>query len=98
MKNIEILAIGTHPEIMKTILRLLNSKAGWHGTLSFSAEEAISNIDKAAIDIVLVCAGLSIEETKLIQANFSVPVVQHYGGGSGLIYAEVCEALKIALP
>jgi hypothetical protein len=98
MKNIEILAVGTHPEIMKTVLRLLNGKPGWHGTLAFSTEEAIAQSQLTSFDIVLVCAGLSVEETKQIQTNFNVPIVQHYGGGSGLLYAEICEALKIALP
>lgn len=98
MKNIEILAVGTHPDIMKTILRLLNSKPGWQGTLAFSAEEAISQSKLVSFDIVLVCAGFSAEETQQLQTSFKAPVVQHYGGGSGLLYAEVCEALKIALP
>jgi hypothetical protein len=98
MKNIEILAVGTHPEIMKTILRLLNSKPGWHGALALSAEDAIAQSKLTSFDIILACAGLGVDETKQIQTSFNVPIVQHYGGGSGLLYAEVCEALKIALP
>jgi DNA-binding response OmpR family regulator len=97
MKSIEIMAVGTHPDIMKTISRLLNSKTGWNAMIAKSLEEALDKSQQTAFDIVLVCAGLNADETQQLQAHFKAPVIQHYGGGSGLIYAEVCEALKIAL-
>jgi DNA-binding response OmpR family regulator len=98
MKNIEILAVGTHPDIMKTVKRLLDGKQGWHSTVAASAAEALALNQQTSYDIVMVCAGLNADETQELQAHFKVPVVQHYGGGSGLLYAEVCGALKIALP
>jgi len=94
MKELEILIIGKHPDIMKTILRLLNNKPGWTGSGVFTAEEAITLSQNKVLDIVLLGAGLSEGESDQIKSHFTVPVVQHYGGGSGLLYAEVYENIK----
>jgi DNA-binding response OmpR family regulator len=92
MEKIEILVVGKHPEIMKTIGRLLNGK-GWNCALAFSPDEAIKHGYSTPFNIVLLGAGLSEGETKQVCQHFTVPVVQHYGGGSGLLYAEVYQAL-----
>lgn len=94
MEKIEILVVGKHPEIIKTIGRLLNGK-GWNGTLAFSADEAIKHARSIPFNLVLLGAGLSEDETRPLRQHFTVPVVQHYGGGSGLLYAEVYQALGI---
>lgn len=93
MEKIEILAVGKHPEIMKTILRLVNTKPEWNGTIAYSADEAIACSQGTAFNVVLLCAGLDEVEAQQIKAHFKVPVVQHYGGGSGLLFAEVYKAL-----
>ena len=95
MQNIEILIVGKHPDIMKTILRLLNNKPGWNGTAAFTADEAIEKSDTIPFNIVLLGAGLTRNEATLIKAHYKVPVVQHYGGGSGLLYAEIYQTLDI---
>jgi PleD family two-component response regulator len=95
MKELEILIIGKHPDIMKTILRLLNNKPGWKGSGAFTVNEALSLSKTIDFDVVLLGAGLSEDESAQIKAHFSVPVVQHYGGGSGLLYAEVYQAVGI---
>jgi DNA-binding response OmpR family regulator len=92
MEKIEILVVGKHHEIMKTMLRLLNGK-GWNCALAFSADEAIKHGRSIPFNIVLLGAGLSEHEAQQVREYFTVPVVQHYGGGSGLLYAEVWEAL-----
>ena len=51
MQNIEILIIGKHPDIMKTILRLLNNKTGWNGTAAFAADEAIEKGVNVTFDL-----------------------------------------------
>ncbi|MGF7082659.1 hypothetical protein [Mucilaginibacter sp. UYCu711] len=95
MEKVEILVIGKHPEIMKTILRLINNKPDWNGTLAFSADEAIDCNKSVACQVVLLGAGLSTAEAQQVNDYFTVPVVQHYGGGSGLLYAEVYQALGL---
>jgi DNA-binding response OmpR family regulator len=92
MEKIEILVVGKHHEIMKTMQRLLNGK-GWNCALAFSPDEAIKHGRSISFNIVLLGAGLSEEEARQVREHFTVPVVQHYGGGSGLLYAEVYGAL-----
>jgi hypothetical protein len=95
MQKIEILIIGKHPEIMKTILRLINNKPEWNGTAAFSADEAVEKGNTISFNVVLLGAGLDEDEAKQIQTHYNVPVIQHYGGGSGLLYAEIHQALNI---
>ena len=93
MKELEILIVGKHPDIMKTILRLINNKPGWKGSGAFTVEETLTLSKTIIFDVVLLGAGLSESESGQIKAHFTVPVVQHYGGGSGLLYAEIYEAV-----
>jgi DNA-binding response OmpR family regulator len=93
MEKTEILVVGKHSEIMKTILRLVNTKPEWNGTIAYTADEALVYSSTITFDIVLLCAGLDPSEAEQIKSYFKVPVVQHYGGGSGLLYAEVYQAL-----
>jgi len=93
-KKIEILIVGKHPEIMATILRLINSKPEWNGNTAFSVSEAKAHTKTILFDVVLIGAGLSEEEKYQIKTYFIIPAIQHYGGGSGLLFAEIYEALK----
>lgn len=78
---------------MTTILRLLNNQPGWTGTGAFTVDEALTLSQTINFDVVLLGAGLSEDESAQIKAHFTVPVIQHYGGGSGLLYAEIFQAL-----
>jgi hypothetical protein len=80
---------------MKTILRLINNKPGWSGNAAFTANEAVEKGNTIVFDIVLLGAGLNENEAGQIKAHYTVPVVQHYGGGSGLLYAEIYQGLNI---
>ncbi|MFC0182442.1 hypothetical protein ACFFJX_07680 [Pseudarcicella hirudinis] len=40
MENTSILVIGTHPEILQTVLRLINNNPLWKATGTTSPEEA----------------------------------------------------------
>jgi hypothetical protein len=95
MKEFEILVIGKQPRIMETITRLINSKSRLNGRIAYSAEEAIAKNQTTAFHAVLIGAGLTTAETQLVRSSFIVPVVQHYGGGSGLLYAEISQALGV---
>lgn len=98
METIKILVVGKHAEIMQTILRLINNKPEWTGVAALTKHEAIAAFTEHSIKVVLLGAGTPQEETdELCQFfkahNPSVPVVEHYGGGSGLLYAEIYGAL-----
>ena len=98
MDTIKILVVGKHPEIMQTILRLINSKPEWQASVAFSAAEAITQCELNACSLVLIGAGLAPEESDELQQYLTahkpeIKFTQHYGGGSGLLYAEIFEAL-----
>lgn len=98
MKQTEILIICTQQEILNTILRLINSNETMNGTGANTLEQAITVFKSASFDMVLIGAGLSKEEEAefegiVARSRFKVPVVHHYGGGSGLLFTEIYECL-----
>lgn len=99
MQAIEILVIGTHEEIMQTIARLINQKEEWQAKLAFSTNEALGLCLNENIKLVLIGAGISDNELisfqlELVKSRPSLPVVKHYGGGSGLLFAEIYQGLN----
>lgn len=96
MSLVKILIIGTNRPIMETIERLINKEGIWEATIAFSAEEAVDLFCADDFKVVLLCAGLEDElevREVLLHLKPDVPVVQHYGGGSGLLFAEIHQAL-----
>ncbi len=98
MPSLEILIVGTHKPILATIQRLINNEAQWNATLAYSVKEA-TNICLER-DIVLLLIGAGLDETaelelqqQLALLRPQLPVVKHYGGGSGLLFAEIYQAL-----
>ncbi|RQO70052.1 response regulator receiver protein [Pedobacter sp. KBW06] len=99
MKKTEILVVCCHPEISATIIRLIDKGEEMTGTAVSSPEEAIISFTSRAYDLVLIGAGLAPETEKQLEAELKkqspeVPVVYHFGGGSGLLYTEIKRALN----
>ncbi|WP_276088510.1 hypothetical protein [Pedobacter sp. JY14-1] len=100
MKKHEILIVCAHTEILNTILRLINSNESLHGTGANTLEQAITTFTSSSCDLVLIGAGLSETEEQELESIISrsrkkVPVVHHYGGGSGLLFTEIYGALGV---
>lgn len=96
MKEINILAAGTNAEIMAIVLRLLNNKPGWQATGASTLTEIFTLCSEQSFDIILIGGGITENEITEIERTFAhIPVILHYGGGSGLLYAEVYQALNI---
>lgn len=98
MHRLNILAIHRDTKILATVLRLINTNEKWNGIGSTSDEEAIEMFHQQPVGIVLFCAGIDPENEEKLKAVFSMqnpaPIfLQHYGGGSGLLSAEIYEAL-----
>lgn len=98
MKKTEILIIGTHPDILATIVRLVNNKPEWNGTSALGAEAAKTAFQQTPFDVVLFGGGVDETEEKeltslFIQQHAKVICLRHYGGGSGLLYGEILQAL-----
>ncbi len=96
MPIIEILIVGTNKPIMETIERLINREGIWKATIALSDDEALSLLHINDFKLVLLCAGLVEElllKENLLQVKPNLPIVKHYGGGSGLLFAEIHQAL-----
>jgi DNA-binding NtrC family response regulator len=99
MRKIEILAIGTNKDIVKVIVRLINANPSWNASASLNAVEAKTAINDGHYDLVLIGAGLQPAEEEELLKTFSasrpdIAFVKHYGGGSGLLFAEIYQALN----
>lgn len=95
----EILVVGTHPDILQTILRLLNTQESWHAEGVSGCEEAIAKCRLQTYQVLLLGGGLTDMEEERLQIeikllNPAIHIIPHYGGGSGLLYAEIYLALE----
>ncbi|SDL50951.1 hypothetical protein [Pedobacter antarcticus] len=100
-KEISILVIGAHEEILTVILRLLNKMDNWNAIGVNSCEELIKQCSGKNFRVVLLGGGLSAEQEQAVKQYViekcpDTTLVPHYGGGSGLLYAEIYGALKTA--
>jgi hypothetical protein len=98
MSKTLILAIGRHQEILQTVVRLVNNNPEWECTGVITDEEALEAFMAKHYRLVLLCNGITPQsEEKLCTAfrvhNPGIIIVQHYGGGSGLLSAEIWQAL-----
>lgn len=94
----QILAIGRHPEILQTVVRLVNTNPEWECKGVSTDDEAVLAFSTQSYNLVLLGGGIEEESEERLCAAFrainpDIIIVQHYGGGSGLLTAEIYEAL-----
>lgn len=99
INQLNILAVGRNTEIMQVVHRLLNAHEKWTGAVASTPAEAIDAFSTQHYEIVLLCAGLSPEEAsqfkaRLAQLSPTTILIQHFGGGSGLLENEILAALS----
>jgi len=100
MNQIQILVIGRHPEILQTVIRLVNNNPEWNATGCITDQEAISAFKTRDFALVLLGGGIEERSEQDLCAYFKankpdIKIAQHYGGGSGLLSAEIYEALAV---
>jgi DNA-binding NtrC family response regulator len=98
MDKIQILVVGRNKEIVPVLQRLILQNEAWQCSIAYEDEEAILLFQQMQYDIVLLSSGIEeASETKLRNVfRFQQPeiiIIQHYGGGSGLLANEIREAL-----
>ncbi len=98
LSSIQVLVVGRHEEIMQTVLRLINSTPDWEAAGALEDEEAIELFQQRRFDLVLIGGGVEPESEAKLRAIFSfqnplVKIIQHFGGGGGLLFAEIRAAL-----
>ncbi|HSZ71436.1 MAG TPA: hypothetical protein VK750_02090 [Cytophagaceae bacterium] len=97
--GVSILVIGRHAEILATVLRLINQNKDWQAYGAETDEEAIALFQQRRYQIVLLGGGIEELSEQYLRTSFigqdpEVVILQHYGGGSGLLTGEIMEALR----
>jgi DNA-binding NtrC family response regulator len=98
MGRIHILVVGRNKEIVPVLQRLIEQNNDWQCTVAYDDEEAILLFQQMQYDIVLFSSGVEEESESKLRHVFKfqqpeVILIQHYGGGSGLLNSELQEAL-----
>jgi len=99
MEQTQILVLCSHAEILLVLLRLIDNNHQWKATAAATENDAISLFNKRPFDVVLLGSGMDAETEQKLKPIFSainpaVKFIQHYGGGSGLLSAEIWGALE----
>ncbi len=99
MTPINILYIGRHPEILQTVVRLINNNKDWNAVGFEKDEDAKAAFVQKNFSIVLLGSGIDYESevdlrTFFGKQNPEAIIIQHYGGGSGLLNSEILIALQ----
>jgi hypothetical protein len=100
IQPVNILVIGRDPEILKVVLRLLNEHkpANYHAIGSTDPDQVRALFADTDIDLVLITNGIDPTLDASLREEFltrrpGVRILQHFGGGSGLLFGEIAEAL-----
>ncbi len=93
-----ILIVCANQPIATTIARLIDKIDDWHASIALSLNHALENCYAKTFDVILIGSGISQEHEDVLKLhiekiNANTPIVKHYGGGSGLLYAEIYQAL-----
>lgn len=99
MKKIEILVYGKNPEILQTVVRLINANKAWRGEGTTEEETVIEKCQRNAYDLLLLGGGIPSQSENKVRATLGIlypdlKIVQHFGGGSGLLNNEIKAALS----
>jgi CheY-like chemotaxis protein len=99
MDRIQILVVGRNTEIVPLLQRLIEQEETWQCTTAYTDEEAILHFQQMQYDVVLLSSGIEPESEAKLRSLFlfqqpEVIILQHYGGGSGLLNSEIRQALE----
>ena len=100
MKIFEFLLLGKNEAILAILLRLVNANENWNA-VSFNDEtEAQKYFLNHKIDIVMLSSGIEDHIEKeftsfCIKNQPEVEVIEHFGGGSGLLKSEILHRLHL---
>jgi hypothetical protein len=94
MEILNFLVIGKNREILDTLKRIIENNEGWKAEVQSDENICYHYIKENRVDIVLLSSGLEEKfenEIKIFCQNLDkeVKVIDHYGGGSGLLKNEV---------
>lgn len=95
---INILIVCTNQPIANTIARLINKMEDWRASVALSLNDALEHCYAKTYHVILIGSGITQAQEDILnlhleKLNAATPIVKHYGGGSGLLYAEIYQAL-----
>ncbi|TKC12149.1 hypothetical protein FA048_00580 [Pedobacter polaris] len=84
---------------METIARLIDRDEKWLATIAISLLDAKAICLQRGFGLILIGAGIENDEVEqlrnyLTENALKIPIVKHYGGGSGLLFAEIYQGLE----
>ncbi|ESU18964.1 hypothetical protein FCR2A7T_23700 [Flavobacterium cauense R2A-7] len=99
MKKLNFLVIGKNKPILDVLVRLLNENTDWSASGFINEEEVFANVNLLNFDILLLSCGIEDFTEQMIKEkskkiNPKILIIQHYGGGSGLLKNEILFALS----
>ena len=94
MESLQFLVVGKNQEILDTLKRIIENNEGWKAEIKSDEKMSYDYLNENQLDIVLLSSGLDEQfenEIKVFCENLDrdVKVIDHYGGGSGLLKNEV---------
>lgn len=98
MKKYDFLILGKNQPILEILLRLVNANENWNA-VGFNHEELAQDYFlKNKPDFVLLSSGIEKNIEKeftefCLEAHPDVEVIEHFGGGSGLLQSEILDRL-----
>lgn len=100
MKIFEFLILGKNEPILEILLRLVNAYENWNA-VGFSDENAAQEYFlNNKIDMVLLSSAIENHVEKeftlfCLKNQPDVEVIEHFGGGSGLLQSEIYHRLHL---
>ncbi|CAM3438111.1 hypothetical protein [Flavobacterium chungbukense] len=100
MKTLEFLLLGKNEAILAILLRLVNADENWNAVAFNNEKEAQNYFENNKIDIVLLSSGIKDHIEKeftsfCLKNHPDVEVIEHFGGGSGLLKSEILHRLHL---
>lgn len=85
MKHIVI--FGGNKDIVELLVRLIGNYPEFTASGFQDTEEVLA--PGIPMDVLMLSSGVSPADEALVRDGVSVPIIQHFGGGSGLLRAEL---------
>ncbi len=85
MKHVVI--FGGNKDIVELLVRLIGNYPEFTASGFQDAQKVLAL--GIPMDVLLLSSGVSPEDEALVRRRVSVPIIQHFGGGSGLLRAEL---------
>lgn len=100
MKTLEFLILGKNEAILTILLRLVNANENWNAVGFNDENTAQDYFLKNKIDMVLLSAAIEDHVEKeftsfCLKHQPEVEVIEHFGGGSGLLQSEIYHRLHL---